>query len=62
MSASSIIAVIVLAMTFALVLFVSNEDFKDAQEARSLYCEMVAAWHSSGGEYGWPPFEGECDQ
>ena len=53
-------AVIVLAMFFALVLFVSNEDFKDAQQARSLYCEMVAAWHASNGEFGWPPFEGEC--
>ena len=54
-------AVMALAMFFALVLFVSNEDFKDAQQARSLYCEMVDAWHQSGGEYGWPPFEGECD-
>ena len=53
-------AVMALAMFFALVLFVSNEDFKDAQQARSLYCEMVDAWHTSGGEYGWPPFEGEC--
>jgi len=55
-------AVLVLAMFFALVLFVSNEDYKDAVQAQSLYCEMVQAWHSSGGEYGWPPFEGECDQ
>ena len=53
-------AVLVLAMFFALVLFVSNEDYKDAVQAQSLYCEMVQAWHSSGGEYGWPPFEGEC--
>jgi len=55
-------AVLVLAMFFAFVLFVSNEDYKDAVQAQSLYCEMVQAWHSSGGEYGWPPFEGECDQ
>ena len=53
-------AVMALAMFFALVLFLRNEDFKDAQQARSLYCEMVAAWHASNGEFGWPPFEGEC--
>ena len=53
-------AVLVLSMFFALVLFLGNEDFKDAQQAQSLYCEMVEAWHSSGGEFGWPPFEGEC--
>jgi len=53
-------AVMALAMFFALVLFVSNEDFKDAQQAQSLYCEMVEAWHASNGEFGWPPFEGEC--
>ena len=54
-------ATIVLAMFFALMILVSNEDFKDAHQAQSLYCEMVAAWHQSGGEYGWPPFEGECE-
>jgi len=55
------IAVLTLAMFFALMILVSNEDFKDSQQAQSLYCEMVSAWQQSGGEFGWPPFEGECD-
>jgi hypothetical protein len=24
------------------------------------YCEMVQIYHDSKGEFGWPPFKGEC--
>lgn len=33
----------------------SEEEIK-----RAHYCERVQDWKDSGGEYGWPPFDGEC--
>lgn len=54
------LGVIALALVFTSVILLSNEDYKDAVEAQSHYCEMVQAWHDSRGEYGWPPFNGEC--
>ena len=56
------LAVVALALVFVSVILLSNEDYKDAVEAQSHYCEMVQAWHDSRGEYGWPPFNGECEQ
>ena len=56
------LAVVALALVFISVILLSNEDYKDAVQAQSLYCEMVQAWKQSGGEYGWPPFNGECEQ
>jgi len=53
-----------LAAVFAFMLIsyalVSTQDHDDAVQTRSLYCDMVAEWHKTGGEYGWPPYEGEC--
>jgi len=63
MSEGKILGWAVAAMTvvFVSVIVMSNEDYKDAVEAQSHYCEMVAAWHDSKGQYGWPPFNGECE-
>ena len=54
------LAVGAMAAVFVCVILLSNEDYKDAVEAQSHYCQMVAAWHDSKGQYGWPPFNGEC--
>ena len=56
------LCVAAIAVVFASVILLSNEDYKDAVEAQSHYCEMVQAWKQSGGQYGWPPFNGECEQ
>ena len=47
-------------VVFVGVIVLSSIDYNDAVEAQSHYCEMVAAWHDSKGQYGWPPFNGEC--
>ena len=62
MSEGKILGWAVAAMTvvFVSIIVMSNEDYKDAVEAQSHYCQMVAAWHDSKGQYGWPPFNGEC--
>ncbi len=31
------------------------------QENRDLYCEMIEIHEETGGDYGWPPFDGECE-
>ncbi len=31
------------------------------QENREIYCEMIEAYKKTGGDYGWPPFDGECE-
>lgn len=25
------------------------------------YCDMVSIWEETNGNFGWPPFRGECD-
>lgn len=50
-----IIAVFVLCL--ALVLTGKPEQ----QAEYNHYCEMVEIYKDSGGEYGWPPFRGECE-
>ena len=36
-------------------------DREEAERQRAQYCEMVELWHESGGDAGWPPYEGECN-
>lgn len=44
----------------ALYGWIGSEDRKHAEAMQSQYCSMVEAWHESGGQYGWPPYQGEC--
>jgi len=39
---------------------VGTMDKQDAEAERERYCEMVQMHHDTGGEYGWPPYKGEC--
>jgi hypothetical protein len=32
----------------------------DPASEHDLYCEMVQIHHETSGEYGWPPYKGEC--
>jgi hypothetical protein len=34
-------------------------DYEEAVRHQQQYCEMVEIYHESGGEYGWPPYQGE---
>ena len=38
-----------------------NADLEEAERQAEHYCEMVELYHESGGEHGWPPYKGECD-
>lgn len=35
-----------------------NDDL--AQAKNEHYCDMVAIWHITDGDLGWPPYNGEC--
>lgn len=37
--------------------WVGSMDFEDAVQQNSTYCKMVELHESSGGEYGWPPYD-----
>lgn len=34
----------------------------EEQAQHDLYCEMVQIHKDSNGQYGWPAYDGECDQ
>ena len=42
-------------------LYVTGGDQSEAERHAELYCEMVDIWHETAGEYGWPPYKGECE-
>ena len=38
-----------------------NADLEEAERQRAHYCEMVDLYHETDGEYGWPPYNGNCE-
>jgi len=54
----------VLATIAGLILFaavmgwVGTADVEEEKRQQESYCEMVEIWDESGGEYGWPPYDG----
>lgn len=34
-------------------------DYEEEQRQTAQYCEMVATWKESGGQAGWPAYDGE---
>ena len=41
---------------------VGTGDYEEAKASHQRYCEMVALHHETGGQAGWPPYKGECDE
>jgi len=40
---------------------VGNGDVQDEQAQRDRYCDMVKLWAETGGDAGWPPYNGNCE-
>lgn len=38
---------------------VGQSDYDEAQRQTEQYCKMVTMWKESGGEKGWPAYDGE---
>lgn len=43
-------------------LYITSGDQSEAERQAEQYCEMVQVWHETAGEYGWPPYKGECQR
>lgn len=52
------LAFLVLGFGILLLGLAGQADYEAEQMQVSLYCEMVEAWDRSGGEYGWPAYDG----
>ena len=52
----SIILLIVLLVLFGIA---GGMDADEADRQQKQYCEMVKLWKESGGEKGWPAYNGE---
>ena len=40
---------------------VGNGDVQDEQAQRDRYCDMIELWAETGGDAGWPPYNGNCE-
>jgi len=40
---------------------VGNGDVQDEQSQRDRYCDMIELWAETGGDAGWPPYNGNCE-
>jgi hypothetical protein len=58
------VKIIIVATIVGVIGFVGTFDADDNARQQSLYCEMVAEYDASGGDTGWPPFNGRemCDE
>ena len=45
----------------ALYGLVVNGDVQDEQAQRDRYCDMIELWAETGGDAGWPPYNGNCE-
>ena len=45
----------------ALYGLVGSADMQDSQDDRARYCSMVELWAETGGDAGWPPYNGKCE-
>jgi hypothetical protein len=44
------------------IFFVAPIDFEAEQQEADLYCEMVATYNQTGGQYGWPDYKKTFDK
>ena len=49
------------ALFLAMLSIVGNMEAEDRRQERERYCEMLDIWNETDGEYGWPPYKGECE-
>ena len=45
----------------ALGLMLGQHERNEEEIQRQHYCEMVQIHKDSGGQYGWPAYDGECE-
>lgn len=41
--------------------WMGNMEHEDRNAERAHYCEMVKIYEDSNGQFGWPAYDGACD-
>jgi len=49
------------ALFLAMLSIMGNIEAEDRRQERDRYCDMVDMWNETDGEYGWPPYKGDCE-
>jgi len=49
------------ALFLAMLSIVGNMNAEDKRQERERYCQMLELWNETDGEYGWPPYKGDCE-
>jgi len=49
------------ALFLAMLSIVGNMNAEDKRQERERYCQMLELWNETDGQYGWPPYKGECE-
>ena len=49
-------------LSLAILSWISHDLYDHESEQQARYCEMVSAWQDSGGEIGWPDYNGNYDE
>jgi len=49
------------ALFLAMLSIVGNMEAEDRKQERERYCQMLDIWNETDGEYGWPPYKGDCE-
>ena len=49
------------ALFLAMLSIVGNMNAEDKRQERERYCQMLELWNDTDGEYGWPPYKGDCE-
>lgn len=50
-----------MAAFLAVMVLIGNMEAEDAKAEREHYCKMLDIYEKTDGEYGWPPYKGECE-
>jgi len=40
---------------------IGTADMQEQERQAEQYCEMVEIWAETGGDAGWPPYNGKCE-
>lgn len=47
-------------ITALCMMLIHSNDMAEQEIQRGHYCERVKDYKESNGQYGWPPYKGEC--
>jgi hypothetical protein len=49
-------------LSLAILSWISHDLYSHESEQQARYCQMVDAWQDSGGDIGWPDYNGNYSE